>query len=359
MRSAPDTASNWAPVVPLSDGRYQERIVSLPADDGRPLRLRNVRGERAPRRAPVMLVHGAGVRSSIFRAPVKTSIVDALVDAGHDVWLLDWRGSIDLPPVSWTLDQAARYDYPAAARCIVAETGQTELQAIVHCQGSTSFMMAAVAGLVPQFTTVLSNAVSLHPVVPRWSRFKLDWVIPLCRLFTPHFDPQWGVQARGLVPRFFRALANLTHRECDNAVCKLVSLVYGAGFPALWSHQTISERTHQWLRQEFGFVPLRFHGQMAACVRRGHLVAGEPLPELPPDYLAEPPRTDARFVFFAGEQNRCFLPESQVRTHRWFEERQPGRHGLHLLPGYGHLDVFMGDAASRDVFPLMIEELAR
>jgi hypothetical protein len=30
-----------------------------------------------------------------------------------------------------------------------------------------------------------------------------------------------------------------------------------------------------------------------------------------------------------------------------------------LLSGYGHLDVFMADLAAHDVFPLMIEELAR
>jgi len=28
------------------------------------------------------------------------------------------------------------------------------------------------------------------------------------------------------------------------------------------------------------------------------------------------------------------------------------------LPGYSHLDVFMGKNAARDVFPLMLKELA-
>jgi hypothetical protein len=30
-----------------------------------------------------------------------------------------------------------------------------------------------------------------------------------------------------------------------------------------------------------------------------------------------------------------------------------------VLPGYGHLDVFIGKDAARDVFPLMLEELDR
>jgi len=329
------------------------------AGDGRPLSLLNVRGEVAPRRGPVLLVHGAGVRGRIFRAPVRTSVVDALVDHGYDVWLLDWRASIDLARVNWTLDQAALYDHPPAVRKVVAETGSPEVKALVHCQGSTSFVMSAVAGLLPQVTTIVSNAVSLHPVVPIWSRLKLECVVPAASLMTHYLDPHWGVSAPGLVPRAFTGLARAFHHECDNTVCKMVSLVYGAGAPALWSHELISPETHDWLREEFGSVPLRFHRQMARCVRHGSLVSAERLPGLPQDYAAGPPRTRARFALFAGERNRCFLPESQARTHRWLERFRGGYHSLHVLPRYGHLDMFMGEDAARDVFPVMIEELDR
>jgi hypothetical protein len=304
-------------------------------------------------------VHGAGVRSNIFRAPVEVSIVDALVAAGYDPWLLDWRASIDLEAAVWTLDQAARHDYPAAVKAVVAETGASRLKAIVHCQGSTSFVMSVVAGLLPEVTTVISNAVSLHPVVPPWSRVKLDWMVPLARLFTSYVDPHWGVERSGLFSRAFTAFANLTHRECDNEVCKLVSLVYGSGFPALWSHELLSEATHEWLKREFGFVPLRFHQQMARCVRAGHLVGVEDLPGLPKDFTASAPRTDARFALFAGQENRCFLAESQVRTFEYLDQLRSEYHSLHVLPRYGHLDMFMGDDAQRDVFPLMIRELEK
>ena len=49
---------------------------------------------------------------------------------------------------------------------------------MIHCQGSTSFMMSAVAGLVPDVSVVVSNAVSLHPVVNRLAKLKLRWMIP-------------------------------------------------------------------------------------------------------------------------------------------------------------------------------------
>ena len=78
------------------------------------------------------------MRGNIFRAPVQTTIVDALLDAGYDVWLENWRASIDMAPNQWTLDQAALYDHPAAVKKVVDETGSDQVKAIIHCQGSTS-----------------------------------------------------------------------------------------------------------------------------------------------------------------------------------------------------------------------------
>ncbi len=88
------------------EGR-RERRVPFRAGDGLELHLVHVQGHSEPTRGPVLLVHGAGVRAQIFRAPVETDVVDALVEAGYDVWLENWRASIEVPPNLWTLDQAA------------------------------------------------------------------------------------------------------------------------------------------------------------------------------------------------------------------------------------------------------------
>ena len=61
--------------------------------------------------------------------------------------------------------------------------------------------------------------------------------------------------------------------------------------------------------------------------------------------------------FFAGAKNRCFLPESQQRTFEYFVGHGKSEYSMHLLPTYGHLDVFMGKDAAREVFPTMLEEL--
>ena len=51
------------------------------------------------------------------------------------------------------------------------------------------------------------------------------------------------------------------------------------------------------------------------------------------------------------------MPESQQRTFDWFEQREPGRHSLHIVPGYGHLDVFVGENAGKDWHPIILGEL--
>ncbi|MFM2059437.1 MAG: hypothetical protein RLY71_3822 [Pseudomonadota bacterium] len=338
-----------------------ERQVPFAADDGMPLNLIQVRGSTPASKGPVLLVHGAGVRANIFRPPVGTSFVEYLVQNGWDVWLENWRASIDLPQNEWTLEQAALYDHPAAVRTVLAETGADTLKAVIHCQGSTSFTMSALAGLVPRVTTIVSNAVSLHPVVKRISQWKSRLAVPLVAAMTPYLDPRWGEHASGLVPQLLRALVLATHHECDNGVCRFSSFTYGTGFPVLWRHENLNEATHDWIRQEFGPVPLTFFRQMGRCIEAGHLVSAQPeaLPGLPADYTAHPPRTTARFAFIAGRLNDCFAWQGQRSSHAWFERHQPGRHSLHVLERYGHLDIFLGQNALHDTFPVMLAELER
>jgi hypothetical protein len=334
-------------------------VIPFDTADGIRCNLVHVGADRPADRGPVLLVHGAGVRANVFRAPVQTNLVDALVERGYDVWLENWRASIDVEPNPWTLDRAAVYDHPAAVETVLLATGASELKAIVHCQGSTSFTMSAVAGLVPQVTTIVSNAVSLHPVIPSWATFKIRYLAPLVARLTDYVNPRWGDDAPTPLAKVMAEVVRLWHRECSNDVCKMVSFTYGSGSPALWRHENLDRTTHEWLRTEFGFVPLTFFHQMAACVRAQHMVSIEGLPDLPHSFVGRPPKTDARFALFTGSRNECFLPASQRRSFRYLDGIRPGYHTLHELPTYSHLDVFMGKNAARDVFPTMLAELER
>jgi len=333
--------------------------VLFDTDDGRTLRLKHRSPRGTARQGPILLVHGAGVRSNIFEPPRPGNIDVALAEAGFDVWNLDWRASIEQPPNPWTLDDAAVYDYPAAVRTVLERTGKTEMKAMVHCQGSTSFMISLVAGLLPQITTVVSNAVSLHPVVPSLARLKALYAVPTLGRFMPYLNPQWGVSAPAGLPAMFDFYVRATRHECNNPVCKWSSFTFGSGFPTLWKHENLTDEVHDWLKGEFAHVPMTFFRQMGKSIAAGHLVMTGKFDQLPPTVVARAPRTEARVVLLAGEFNDCFKPESQARTYDFLDGHAPGRHAFHELAGYGHLDVYIGKNAPTDVYPLIVEELSR
>jgi pimeloyl-ACP methyl ester carboxylesterase len=337
---------------------HTDELHPLDIADGVPCNVMHVKGPKAPTKGPVLLVHGVGCRTEIWRPPTPYTLVEALVDHGYDVWMETWRASMDVPNNTWTLDQGAVLDHPVAVRKVLDLTGADSLQAITHCQGSTSFMMAMCAGLLPEVRTVVASAVTLHPVVTNMARFKLKYVVPIVSRLTGYLDPQWGRRgAPWVLPKVVTAYSKASRRKCDNGVCKVASFMFGAGDPTLWTHEQLSAETHEWTKGEFGPAPLTFFKQIGRCVEEGHLVSVEGRPELPENFIAQAPQTDARFSFITGGRNHCFLPESQHRTFDYFERREPGRHSLHVIPGYGHLDVFVAESAARNVHPIILGEL--
>ena len=291
---------------------HTDEVVPFVAADGVRGSVTRVRGRHAPTRGPVLLVHGVGVRTEIWRPPTPRTLVEALVDEGYDVWMETWRASMEVPSNSWTLDQAAVLDHPRAVDTVLALTGADSLQVVAHCQGSTSMMMAACAGLLPRVRTVVASAVSLHPVLTGTGLWKLLYVTPAVARLLGHMDPQWGERgAPWVLPKLMTAYAKASRRTCDNGVCKVSSFMFGGGDPTLWTHEQLSPQTHEWTKGEFGPAPLSFWMQMRRCVKAGHLVSVEGRPELPASLVERPPQTDARFVLVTGGANHCFDPESQ------------------------------------------------
>ena len=125
----PDVEQEPAWFARLRERGVHGEIVPFRAGDGLPLKLGHFRGDAEPTRGPVLVVAGTGVRGAIFSsAPQPVTMVDALVREGYDVWVEDWRASIDFPPLRYTLDQAAVFDHPAAVREIRERTGAREHQ---------------------------------------------------------------------------------------------------------------------------------------------------------------------------------------------------------------------------------------
>lgn len=54
-----------------------------------------------------------------------------------------------------------------------------------------------------------------------------------------------------------------------------------------------------------------------------------------------------------------FLERKPENSFDYFNRLRRDYHSLHILPGYGHLDIFLGKNAAKDVFPIMLGELGK
>ncbi len=101
--------------------------------------------------------------------------------------------------------------------------------------------------------------------------------------------------------------------------------MYGYGHPTLWRHENLNDATHEWIKGEFGQVPMSYYGHIADSSAAGEMVSTGVYRELPPLFTADAPQTDARFVFMTGDRNQTFLPIGMGRTFEYFERHAAGQ----------------------------------
>jgi pimeloyl-ACP methyl ester carboxylesterase len=327
-------------------------------------------------KGPVLLVAGSSVGSAIFRpAGAPETIVHRLLRDGYDVWVENWRGSLGQDPLEYSLDEAAVLDHPAAVDYILEQTGADTMKAVVHCLGSSSFMLSLAAGMLGEKVThVVSNSVSLHPVLPLGAEVKIRTLVPIYERATRWLDPQWArdamtdeepgaprAAARNLFTDALVAWVRLVHREGPSDVRNFAHFMYGSGPSTLFDESTLDPETREWLENQLSWAPIRLYRQISRSLLAGHLVPLQEWDERLPGDVFEtgPAENDAlRITFITGTENRTFSPRSQQRTHEWFERYQPGQHVFRPLEGFGHLDVWLRPDAA-PVFEEVIEGLER
>ena len=186
-------------------------------------------------------------------------------------------------------------------------------------------MMSAVAGLLPEVTTVVSNAVALHPVVPRLARLTSRYATNTVGRFMKYLNPQWGRPPRAGRRRSTGRVRS-THPRVQQCGLQAFELHLRHRLPGAVAHENLDRGYPRVARRRVRSGAddlLPPNGQMHRCRAPR---TDRQIPSLPMLHRsAGPPRTDARFVFFAGGDQCCFLPPSQQRTYDYFDPTGPGR----------------------------------
>jgi lysosomal acid lipase/cholesteryl ester hydrolase len=329
------------------------------------LGLSLLRFNRAPCDDAVLIIHGLTTSTDMFIMPEHYNLVQFLLDSGFtDVWCLDFRMSnrysYNLFPHRYSLDDIALFDFPPAIAKIREHIGNRRLHVISHCLGAASFAMSLFGKAVDGITSAVVNSVALTPRAPRWSLIKGNIMPALVEnvFGFPYVSPLWGEQTGARRTKFFAKLVSFFHRECDVPACHMLSMMWGTGWPALYFHENLLDVTHRRGGDLYGATSMHYYRHVMKMIRAGGAVRMEPdnpkFNRLPNDYFQFADEIKTPVLFMTGETNRVFA-DSNIVCFKRLEKIVPGRHQLHVFPGYGHQDVFMGKNNHIDIFPRLVQ----
>jgi cholesterol oxidase len=326
-------------------------------EDGAQIRLTRYQGGT---KGPVMLVPGLAVSSQIFAVDtIDANLLEYLFANGYDVWLLDYRYSIELPTATSQapVDNVARYDFPAAVDKIRAVSGTDSIQVVAHCYGAITFHMAMLAGLQGVRSAVSSQAGAHFKVVGS-NRVKSGLYLDtlLNRIGVDSLTAYTDENADWL-DRFYNRAVRLNptiDREelCDSSVCHRITLLYAL----LYEHDQLNTATHDTLHELFGVASMNNFEHMGLLAREGKLVSakGEDI------YLENVERLAIPITYIHGAENEAWLPESTELTFNWLRENND-RHlySRQVIANYGHIDCIFGENAAVDVYPFILNHLEK
>ncbi|MEV6529805.1 alpha/beta fold hydrolase [Streptomyces sp. NPDC051639] len=350
---------------PLRHRLDPARVEEIPFSTRDGVRLALTRVDSGERDRPaVLLLHGHTASADMFLLPETRNLVDVLLDDGYEPWLLDWRGSRRFPYNEtgrrYTYDDVALYDIPEAVTRVRERVGDRPLFVVAHCVGSLTLSLSMAAGLVPGLAGVVSQGVFLTPKLAGRTSLRMTVAGELLRNRIDHIPVDFrkvGLRSR-YTPLF--ALAS-RGAACPDPTCQILhNSAWGSG-ASLFVHENLSDATHDRLAELLGPAPLWIlphlrRIELARTVVRWH-DTDHRYRALPPNALDAAARIDTPVLLLAGSENGLWL-DSQRLCHEVLAHRQPQLDVSYAeIPGYGHLDTFLGRGAALDVFGHILEFL--
>jgi cholesterol oxidase len=340
------------PIRALNAGKPEQHFFTT--EDNVELRLTRFQGGN---KGPIILSHCIAVSSLMYAIDtIECNLLEYLVNHKYDVWLLDHRLSIELPvsALQSTMDDVATLDYPAAVARVCEITKARAVDVFAHGVGSSTLTMALLSGL-QNVRKVVCSQVSTH-------LYSLDLNTNKAKLRLPAWLPYFGKKHltaftdsnAGWCTKLYDAslvfMPVPKHERCNSPVCHRISSIFGE----LYEHSQLNIATHNALPRMFGRANLRAMKQLTEMLLANQLInaKGEN------SYLPHVQKLALPMLFISGTNNDCVLPRSTLETYNLLRSVN-GNDLYHRqeIPDYGHVDCVIGQNASLDVYPLIVDFL--
>lgn len=318
---------------------------------------------------PLVVTHGFAHSCAIFTSPtLERCLVKHLCECGFDVWLVELRTSTALDSCrrQWSFDEVAIYDLPRAVKRILELTGSEQVDVLAHCMGAAVFSMGVLLGefdsgrwiraavmsqigpfivgspsnqLRTELAAFLEDVVGLDHIDVSAHQTK-DWLPILADRIAATYPVELSEG------RAHDAVLPCPPRT-DLASCHRITAVYGQN----WPHGNIDRRTHEAMGGLLGAANMKTFRQITDFVQRGRVVFEGGINEYFLDHSIEKYMTFP-IAFLHGKRSDVFDPETSRRNFARISQVQGGRTHLCVVKqDFGHLDLWLGCDAHREVYP--------
>lgn len=306
------------------------------------------RARGTARSVPVVLCHGLASNRTTFDLTSEHSLARYLANEGFDVWLIDLRGHgySTCPSIfnghryGWSFDDYVMYDIPAALKHIREQTGSQKVHWVGHSMGGMLlYAHMSRLGTEPfQSGTTVASSLDFSQTnsqfagLSRWLWLTRPLsalpfghlsllVAPFARRFNLHFE-RFLYWPKNIVPEVARLLLVNTCHAISRPVAVQLSSVFKEG-GVTWKDESNIQRYY-----------LEGLGNVALPVLA---IAGDHDVQCPPDAV----QLSWSAIQHKDKQYTLFGPEAGHREH------------------YGHFDLLLGQNATYEVFPEILQWLVR
>jgi hypothetical protein len=268
----------------------------------------------------------------------------------------------------------ARLDLRACLEHIREHYSKAKIYTVAHCMGSVAFSCGLLDGKIPAdwILGVTASQVFMNPIWTIVNRAKI-WLppIPIDSLYNRAGGSWFNCRTskddnllQQLLNQLLRFYPTERKELCNNASCHRISFIYGR----CWNHGNLNEATHRQIDRFFGGANMSLMHLLMKMGYNGYVMTNGPLFQnlTTDDNVAR--LRGIQFLLFSGRDNAVLSPESTEKTYEILCEKFVSNSGgpteginykRRLIPGYGHLDCWIGRNAWRDVYPMVREEVDR